>query len=167
MPRTKVVLALATGGLALAVGVPSAVSAATGPSSSVGAAQAAPGNGNGNNGSNGASGNGGFNCGYPSNRTPVVAMTATPTTVKPGQSTTLKGSGNSNKCPMQRGKSLTLYSASKAAGPFTKVSTVTTDGDGAFSATQAPRTTTFYKAVFAGDASTDAASSPVVQVTVK
>ena len=91
--------------------------------------------------------------------TPVVTLTATPTTVIGGQNVTLRGTVTVGGTPVAS-QAVALLSQPTGGSGFTQFTTATTDSTGAFTATVNPTASTDYQASYGG------ASSAPVTVTV-
>jgi hypothetical protein len=161
MTRRKLMLTIAASSLAVTavVVVPTAVGALSKSSkASTTTSVAATGN-TGNNGKK--------DCQYPPKRTPELTLNASPNSVKKNSQINFNGKLTVNKCKVP-GRTIGLYSSPTAVGPWTLIGTTTTQPSGEyhFKATIGT-TTTYYRTVFAGDATFDPATSNVEKVTVK
>lgn len=158
MRRTKLMLAIAAGGVvAAAVVAPTAVGALSNSPKAAPAAAPAQGQGNGLD----------KKCQYPPRRTPALTLKASPNSIKANSQVNFNGKLTVNKCDVG-GRTVGLYSSPTPTGPWTLVATTTTQPSGEyhFKATIGT-TTTYYRVVFAGDATYDPATSNVERVTVK
>jgi hypothetical protein len=96
-----------------------------------------------------------------------LTMSATPTSISAGASTTLSTRlSRSADHALVTGRTVTLWASTNGGSTWSSAGSATTDGTGAASLTKSPTTTTVYQWRYAGEAELAPASSPNATVTV-